>query len=319
MALLEVEQLDVSFATDEGEVRAVQGLDFTLETGRTLALVGESGSGKSQVALALLGLIAANGRSGGRVRFEGTDLLRLRPREWNRLRGRRIGMVFQDPMTALNPYLRIGVQMQEVLQQHRGIGGAEARRECEALLDAVRLGGAAQRLRQYPHELSGGQRQRVMIAMALLCRPQLLIADEPTTALDTTVQAQLLALLAELRRELGLAMIFITHDLGLAAAISDDTLVLYGGRMMEYGPTAELLAWPRHPYTRGLLESRPRLDLPVQARLSAIPGQPPDPHLIAPGCPFQPRCAQRLPECAELPPPLRIQGGVQRRCHGLDG
>lgn len=316
MVLLKVENLEVGFATSEGSLPAVQGLGFELAAGASLGIVGESGSGKSQTALAIMGLLSDNGCARGRVLFEGRDLLTMRERDLNRVRGSRIAMVFQDPMTSLNPHLRIGVQMAEVLQRHRGLGGSQARRECATMLDAVRISDAARRLDSYPHELSGGQRQRVMIAMSLLCRPQLLIADEPTTALDVTVQAQILALLAELRREFGLALLLITHDLGVVERVCDETLVMYAGRLMEQGPTARLLTQPTHPYTRALLDSRPRLDQPLQARLDAIAGQPPDPRRRPRGCPFEPRCGQRMEICLTEPPPERAQGLLRRACHG---
>lgn len=317
MSLLRVENLEVSYRTPDGTVRAVDGLDFDIAAGEALGIVGESGSGKSQTALAIMGLLAPGAQVSGRIIFDGEDLLRLGQGALNRVRGARIGMIFQDPMTSLNPHLRIGTQMREVLQQHRKISGAEAERECVQMLDAVRIGGGAARLRQYPHEFSGGQRQRLMIAMTLLCRPQLLIADEPTTALDVTVQAQVLELLAELRREFGLAVMLITHDLGVVAEVCERALVMYGGRLMECGDSAALMSRPAHPYTRGLLDSRPRLDTPRHQRLTAIPGQPRDPRVRAPGCAFEPRCAQRLEVCAQAAPaPIECAHGLSA-CHLL--
>ncbi|HKY90347.1 MAG TPA: ATP-binding cassette domain-containing protein, partial [Nevskiaceae bacterium] len=248
MSLLEVRDLDIRFRTPGGTVRAVDGLSFTLDAGQTLGLVGESGAGKSQTALALLGLTAPNAIVGGSIRFDGQELVGLRERELNRLRGRRIAMIFQDPMTSLNPYLRVGDQVGEVLRRHRGMSGSEASRESERLLDAVKIPAAAERVRSYPHELSGGQRQRVMIAMALAGEPQLLLADEPTTALDMTVQAQVVTLLEELRRTLGIAMLLITHDFGLVGELCDRVLVMYAGREVEAGPTASVLRFPAHPY-----------------------------------------------------------------------
>ena len=312
--LLQVENLDLRFATPDGEVRAIDGLSFELARGQTLGIVGESGSGKSQTALAIMGLLAGNATLSGSIRFDGVELPALSERERNALRGSRMAMIFQDPMTSLNPYLRVGTQMGEVLSRHRGMAQAQARAESARMLDAVRMSDAPARLRQYPHELSGGQRQRVMIAMALLCQPQLLIADEPTTALDVTVQAQILALLAQLRLDFKLALLLITHDFGVVAQVCDQTLVMYAGRCMEYAPTAQLLAQPRHPYTRGLLDARPRLDQPLQERLTTIAGVPAAGG-VAQGCPFEPRCTRREARCAaEAPLPQARAQGVYS-CH----
>lgn len=316
MSLLAVSNLEVSFASRDGVVHAVNDLSFELAPNQTLGIVGESGSGKSQTALAIMGLLAPNATVQGAIRFEGRELLGMPSSELNRVRGSQIGMIFQDPMTSLNPYLTIGAQMTEALRQHRGMTQAEALRECLQMLDAVRISDASRRLSQYPHEISGGQRQRVMIAMTLLCRPQLLIADEPTTALDVTVQAQILKLLNELRHNFKLAVILITHDFGVVAEFCDQTLVMYAGQMMESGPTQQLLTLPTHPYTRGLLDSRPGLDMPVQESLGGIPGQPPDPIHLGPGCPFEPRCGQRLPECSGSRPLVETYGAVRRSCFG---
>jgi len=315
MALLEVDDLQVRFRTPEGYVRAVNRLSFGLGAGEALGVVGESGSGKSQMALAIMGLLATNAEVEGRVRFEGQELLTLKPAQMNRIRGAQIGMVFQDPMTSLNPYLDIGTQMAEVLVQHRGMNTVAGLAESARMLESVRIPDATRRLRQYPHELSGGMRQRVMIAMTLLCRPKLLIADEPTTALDVTVQAQILELLGELRREFGVAVLLITHDLGIVAELCERTLVMYAGQLMEYGPTARLLAQPGHPYTRGLLESRPGFDSPLDRPLTAIPGAPPDLLHLPPGCPFQPRCPLAFEPCGTRPAVLEHPGGVRRACH----
>jgi oligopeptide/dipeptide ABC transporter ATP-binding protein len=260
--LLEVEDLAVRFATRDGPVTALHGLSCTLGEGEILGLVGESGSGKTQAALAILGLLAPNGRASGRARFRGCDLIALPLGELQRLRGDRIAMVFQDPMTALNPYLRIGVQMQLALRRHRRVSARAAREACAAMLAAVQVTDPGRRLDMYPHELSGGMRQRVMIATALLCKPDLLIADEPTTALDVTVQAGILRLLAQLRREHGTAILFITHDLGIVAGLCDSMLVLRQGRCVEQGAVPEVLAGPRTDYTRELLAAVPRLDQP---------------------------------------------------------
>jgi len=266
--LLAVRDLGVRFTTPAGPLQAVDKLSFELSQGETLAIVGESGSGKTQAALALLGLLADNGRASGSARLEGEELIGQSQRALNRVRGARIGIVFQDPMTSLNPFLTIGDQMGQVLNRHRPLARAAARAECRRMLDAVGISAAARRLVQYPHELSGGMRQRVMIASALLCRPALLIADEPTTALDVTVQAQILALLAELRREFGTALLLITHDLGIVAGNCERMLVMQQGRVMEQGTVDEVYANPTDPYTRRLLAAAPRLDAP---RSSAQP------------------------------------------------
>ena len=314
--LLRVRDLRISFITRQGEARAVGGLDFELEAGQTLGIVGESGSGKSQTALALLGLQARQARVGGSVRFEGRELLGLGERELNQVRGKRIGLVFQDPMTSLNPYLSIGAQMAEVLVQHRGLSRAAALAECARMLDAVRIADAGARLRQYPHEFSGGMRQRVLIAGALLCRPALLVADEPTTALDMTVQAEILALLRQLQEDLGLALLLISHDLDVVAEVCERVLVMYAGRAVESGPAMQLLAAPRHPYTAGLLASCPRLDTPPGVPLRPIPGHPPDPARLPAGCAFRPRCVLAVPACTTDVPLLSPLGAAGAcACH----
>ncbi|MGQ0701329.1 MAG: ABC transporter ATP-binding protein [Panacagrimonas sp.] len=315
MALLEVRDLSVRFATQEGVVMAVDGLSFDLAAGGTLGIVGESGAGKSQTALAVLGLLARNAKVSGSIRFENQELLGRSEAQWSSIRGNRIAMVFQDSMTSLNPYLRVETQIGETLERHRGLSRSAARAESLRLLQAVRIPDAAQRLRSYPHELSGGQRQRVMIAMALACRPAVLLADEPTTALDVTVQAQILRLFDELRREFGVAMILITHDLGVVAEVCERTLVMYAGRIVESGATVDLLGAPAHPYTRALLEARPRLDTPVGKRLLALPGQPPDLTRLPPGCAFAPRCPIVETACEAAVPPLRsIEAGRLAAC-----
>ncbi len=316
MALLEVDNLSVSFHTNDGEVYAVNDLSFALEEGQTLGIVGESGSGKSQLVLSILDLLASNGRYRGSIRFRGRELVGLSRKEMNRIRGNRIAMIFQDPMTCLNGYLTIERQMTEVLEQHQGLDHASARRRAVEMLDAVHIPDAASRIRRYPHEFSGGMRQRVMIAMALLCRPDLLIADEPTTALDVTVQAQIVRLLNELQQEFGMSIILITHDLGVIAGISDEVMVMYGGRICEQAPVRQLFRDPRHPYTRGLMRSLPRLDRAGKTRLEAIPGTPPNLLQIPPGCAFADRCRERLDECRQLQPPLTESAPHHRvACH----
>ena len=256
MSLLEVTDLQVAFDTPAGRVQAVNGLSFELDAGGTLGIVGESGSGKTQTALAILGLLDGNAKATGSIRFDGQELLLLPPAELNKVRGAKIGLVFQDPLTSLNPYLRVGDQLVEVLLRHRALARAEALQEALHLLDAVQIADAGRRLFQYPHEFSGGMRLRVMIALALAGGPQLLIADEPTSALDVTVQAQILQLLDDLRRDFRLAVLLITHDLGVVAELCEQLLVMYAGQAVEWGPTAQVLEHPTHPYTRKLLQSR---------------------------------------------------------------
>ena len=269
MALLEVKNLKVDFETNDGVVHAVRDLSYTLEKGKTLAIVGESGSGKTQGAFALMGLLPKNGRATGSVRFDGKEILNLPLRQINEYRAARIGIIFQDPMTSLNPYLRISRQMTEVLERHKGMNHSQALAESVRFLDAVRIPDAKNRVHMYPHEFSGGMRQRVMIAMSLLCGPELLIADEPTTALDVTVQAEIIDLLVDLQEDFGASIILITHDLGIVAGTCEDTLVMFNGEVMEYRKTDELFANPNHPYTQGLLSAVPRLDKKVE-RLSTV-------------------------------------------------
>ena len=317
MALLEVSNLSVQFETPDGTVTAVNGLSFELERGQTVGIVGESGSGKSQTVLAMMGLLASNGRASGSARFDGQDLLSLSPKALNSIRGNRVAMIFQDPMTSLNPYLTVERQMTEVLELHKGMTRAQARVRAVQALDAVKIPEAARRLGMYPHEFSGGMRQRVMIAMALLCEPDVLIADEPTTALDVTVQAQIIALLRELQREHGTAIVMITHDLGVVAGLCDQVMVLYGGRVMEQGSAESIFYQPTHPYTVGLLGAIPRIGQDGNTLL-AIPGAPPNMAHLPPGCPFSERCSWAEPRCAGDRPTLISvpeQAGVMRACH----
>ena len=314
--LLDVRDLGVRFATPDGEVSAVNGLSFTLGRGQTLGIVGESGSGKSQSMLALMGLLAANGRASGQALYQGEDLLAMKPQRLNQVRGDRIAMIFQDPMTSLNPYLTVERQMTEVLELHKGLTRRSALQLAIQTLEQVRIPDAARRIRMYPHEFSGGMRQRIMIAMALLCQPDLLIADEPTTALDVTVQAQTMALLRDLQRESGTAIVLITHDLGVVAGLCDEVMVLYGGRVMEQGSAEQIFYRPTHPYTIGLLGAAPRLEHQGE-RLLAIPGMPPSMARLPAGCPFSERCALAEPRCAAERPPLVAANDEQvlRACH----
>ena len=296
MPMLDIKNLGVSFATNDGTVNAVNGVSFTLDHGQTLGIVGESGSGKSQLAFAIMGLLAKNGTSRGSVKFDGAEILNAPAKVINTLRSNHIAMIFQDPMTSLNPYMRVADQMAEALIHHKGASKAEAHAECVRMLDAVRIPDARGRIRLYPHEFSGGMRQRVMIAMALLCKPDLLIADEPSTALDVTVQAQIMQLLGDLQREFGMATILITHDLGVIAGFCREVIVLYGGQVMEQCAVEPLFASPSHPYTRGLLRAIPRVDQHGGA-LDSIPGTPPNMTRAQKGCPFAPRCDFSGPDC----------------------
>ncbi len=313
MALLEVRNLEVLFDTPEGEVPAVRGIDFDVEPGEGLAIVGESGSGKSQAMLAILGLLAENGRARGEARFRGEDLLAMSRQELNRHRGRDIAMIFQDPMTSLNPYLNIERQMVEVAMHHQGLSRREAREHAIAMLTAVRIPDAEQRIRQYPHQFSGGMRQRIMIALGLLCEPDILIADEPTTALDVTVQVQIAQLVAEVTARSNMASILITHDLGVVAGTSTKVLVMYAGQIVEFGTVEQIYNNPLHPYTRGLIESVPRLDR-HDDDLHAIPGNPPNLLALPAGCSFRDRCTRAFDACVDAPPLDTLPDGRQKRC-----
>lgn len=317
MALLECKDLRVRFETVHGVVRAVDGVSFDLEEGETLGLVGESGSGKSVTNLALMGLVPSPPGvvEAASLTFGGRDLLGLSPKELRRLRGKEIAMVFQDPMTSLNPLLTVGKQLTEVLDVHERITRREARRRAIQGLDDVGIPAPERRLSQYPHELSGGMRQRVMIAMGLLCKPRVLLADEPTTALDVTIQAQILELMKDLQRTSGTAIVLVTHDLGVVAGMSDRVNVMYAGKLVETASAEALFESPRHPYTKGLLGSVPRLDGDPGASLESIPGVPPDLAALPPGCAFAPRCGYRTEHCEREVPGLFgvVDGPTERR------
>ena len=314
--LLSVEDLRVHFWTGSGTVHAVNGISFDIGPGETLGIVGESGCGKSVTALALLGLLPRAGRvRSGSAHFDGRDLLQLRQRALRRLRGREIAMIFQDPMTSLNPVLTIGRQIREPLETHFGMNRKAASARAAELLDRVGIPSPDARLSDYPHQFSGGMRQRAMIAMALACRPKIMIADEPTTALDVTIQAQILALLRELVAEERTALVLITHDLGVVAGMCERVNVMYAGMFMETGSADQLFASPRHPYTLGLLQSVPRLDAARRSRLQPIEGAPRDMLQPPSACPFQPRCRYEVEESRlEVPPLVEIEPGHKVAC-----
>ncbi|WP_367617339.1 ABC transporter ATP-binding protein [Plastoroseomonas hellenica] len=305
MSLLEVQDLTTAFMTGRGEVNAVEDVSFSLNEGEILGIVGESGSGKSVTALSIMGLLPSPPAriAAGQVRFAGQTLTGLSERQMQPIRGPGIGMIFQEPMTSLNPVFSIGDQIMETIRAHERLPQAQLRARAVAMLDKVGIPAAARRLDDYPHQMSGGQRQRVMIAMALACRPRLLIADEPTTALDVTIQAQILDLLMDLRDEFGMAIIIITHNMGVIAETADRVLVMYAGRVIEEAPAARIFDHPRHPYTRGLLECVPSLT-EDRARLVAIPGTLPEPARRPAGCRFAPRCAHAEPSCTQAVPAL---------------
>ena len=316
-AVLTVEDLQTYFQTDDGTVRAVDGVSFQLEAGETLGIVGESGSGKSVMCLSAMRLIPTppGFHPGGKILFDGHDMLRAGRATLQSIRGRKMSMIFQDPMSSLNPFLTVERQLTEVLQVHRRLSRPAARRESIEILERVGIPSPARRIDQFPHQFSGGMRQRVMIAMALLCRPRLLIADEPTTALDVTIQAQILELIQELKAEFGTSVILITHDLGVVAGTTDRVAVMYAGRIVEEGRTADVFEHPRHPYTRGLLLSVPRLDEAHGTRLETIPGLPPDLSNLPGGCPFHPRCPIASDRCrVEYPDRVESHDGHAAAC-----
>ena len=312
--VLSVHDMNVTFALHQSEVRAVSELNFSLARGETLAVVGESGSGKSQAFLAIMGLLARNGHATGRAMLGDVNLIGMAPDALDQYRGRDIAMIFQDPMTSLNPSLKVKTQLAEVLVRHQQMDERKAQTEVIAMLERVGMPEPVKRANAYPHELSGGMRQRVMIAMALLCRPKILIADEPTTALDVTVQAQMLDLFKSLTNDFGTALVMITHDLGVVAGLADRMMVMYGGRAVEKGNTDQLFYDPRHPYTLGLLHSTPHVAQRAR-RLDPIQGLPPSLEHLPSGCAFHPRCAFRFEKCfVERPPLAEIGGGREKAC-----
>lgn len=323
--LLKIQGLKTQFFTSAGTVKAVDGITYDVEEGETVAVVGESGCGKSVSALSIMRLVAepAGKVVGGSILFQNKDLLQLSEEEMRKVRGNNIAMVFQEPMTSLNPVLTIGLQLTETVQQHLGVDDETARARAVELLGLVGMSDAERRLEQYPHHLSGGMRQRVMIAMALSCEPKLIIADEPTTALDVTIQAQILELMKNLTRDLGVAMIIITHNLGVVARYADRVNVMYAGKIIETGTAQDIYHNPKHPYTLALLKSVPRLDQPRGAKLDPVDGQPPDLARLDDGCSFRPRCRYATDECAASMPSLDHVDGIHHSAcfhkHELDG
>jgi peptide/nickel transport system ATP-binding protein len=319
MPLLDVANLHVRLPTNRGLASAVRDVSFSLDAGQTLGIVGESGCGKTITVMALMGLLPENAQVSGSIRFEGQELIGKSDREMCRIRGDRIGMIFQEPMTALNPVHTVGRQVAEPLRLHRGLAAGAARKEAIALLDRVGIPDAARRIDAYPHQFSGGQRQRITIAMALACGPDLLIADEPTTALDVTIQRQILDLIRELVAERRMALVLISHDLGVIAQNVARMLVMYGGSVVESGPTDAVFAHRMHPYSLGLFAARPGLGAPKGQRLATIAGNVPELADLPPGCPFAGRCAFTIPEChVTAPPPVAIEPDHQARCIRLD-
>ncbi|MGI8732259.1 MAG: ABC transporter ATP-binding protein [Pyrinomonadaceae bacterium] len=315
--LLEVKDLRTYFHTDDGTLKAVDGVSFALRRGETLGIVGESGSGKSVTNLSLIRLVPSPPGEiiSGEVVFDGADLLKLPEPALRRIRGRRIAMIFQDPMTSLNPFLKISKQLMEMTQLHLGHSRSQAYEHAIKMLETVGIPDARRRVDDYPHQFSGGMRQRVMIAMALSCKPELLIADEPSTALDVTIQAQILELIKKLKEDTGTSVILITHDLGVVAGMTDHVIVMYAGKLFEQAPTKELFALPGNPYTKGLLRSVPD-PTSEQGRLYQIPGQPPDVAHLPPGCPFAPRCERAVEICSrEFPPLVQLTADHHSLCH----
>ncbi|MEZ5565025.1 MAG: ABC transporter ATP-binding protein [Gammaproteobacteria bacterium] len=315
-AVIECEQLNVRFRTDHGELAAVADMDFTLNAGECLGVVGESGSGKSQTFMAMFGLLASNGTASGSLRYRGTELLNAPRAVLDTLRGNRLAMIFQDALSGLTPTMRVGDQMAEVLMRHKGLSRRAARDQSIEALEMVRIADAPARYSAYPFEMSGGMRQRVMIALSTLCQPEVLIADEPTTALDVTVQAQILRLLNGLKQHTGTSLVMITHDLGVVAGLCDRVLIMYAGRAVEHGPVREIFERPAHPYTAALLRSMPSLAIDPTQDLPVIPGQPPDLEALPAGCAFASRCSFAFDRCLVERPLLRpVDSTHSRACH----
>jgi oligopeptide transport system ATP-binding protein len=314
-ATLSVERLRVSFSHRTGSIEAVDGVSLEIAPSECVGLVGESGSGKTQIFMAAMGLLPGNAQVSGSVRFEGNELLAVDERTLNRVRGSKLAMIFQDPMTSLTPHLRIGTQLAEVMVAHLGVSWKEARSFAGRMLERLHVPEPQRRLKQYPHELSGGMRQRVMIAMSLLCEPSLVIADEPTTALDVTIQAQIIELLRTVRGEFGMALVLISHDLAVVAGLADRILVMYAGSVVENALAAELFRHPRHPYTAELLKCMPSVSGPRLARLPTLAGQPPRPGEILEACPFAPRCSRAADRCRNERPQLSGSAVSQVACH----
>ena len=305
MSLLEIKNLNISFDTNDGNVKAVNDVNFNVEKNESFAIVGESGSGKTQLVFSILNLLAKNAKVSGSIKYESKEILNLSEVKMNRIRSEKISIIFQDPMTSLNPYMRIKNQLNEVLIHHKNYNIKEATAESIRMLDAVKIPDAKNRINMFPHEFSGGMRQRVMIAMSLLCKPSIIIADEPTTALDVTVQAQIMDLFSEIKKEFETSIILITHNMGLVEQICDKTLVLYAGRIMEYGHTKDIFLKPSHPYTRGLLEAIPRIDQEYET-LKTIPGEPPNMFEKTSGCVFSSRCQNPTHDCRQGNIPMKL-------------
>jgi oligopeptide transport system ATP-binding protein len=316
VSVLSVNNLHVTFSTPEGPVAAVNNVSFNVDKGECVGIVGESGSGKSQTFMAVMGLLAGNGKAAGSIKFQDQELVGMKIDKLNKIRGSKMCMIFQDPMTSLTPHLKISKQLTEVLVLHKGMSERDARARALTILDRVKIPDAKRRIDQYPHEFSGGMRQRVMIAMALICEPELLIADEPSTALDVTVQAQILELMQELRAQGNMSIVMITHDLGVIAGLCNRVMVMYAGAFCETAGVDDIFHDPQHPYTRGLVGSIPRLDRPGEARLTAIRGQPPNLQHLPPGCTFQERCDFVFERCiTERPALVPFAPGRSKSCH----
>ena len=316
MSLLEINNLSISFDTPDGKVKAVNDVSFTLNHNESLAIVGESGSGKTQLVFSILGLLANNSTVKGSIKYNSEEILHLSEEKLNKIRANKISIIFQDPMTSLNPYMRIRDQLNEILIHHKGYSKNKATKESIRMLDAVKIPNAKNRIHMFPHEFSGGMRQRVMIAMSLLCNPNIIIADEPTTSLDVTVQAQVIELFNDIQKDFDTSLILITHNMGIVAGSCLKTLVMYGGRVMEYGDTKNIFLKPSHPYTKGLLETMPRLDKDYKT-LKTISGNPPNMMQLPNGCPFSDRCSFKIDVCDSIVPSIEIikETNQKRWCH----